>query len=157
MYLQKSANLSRGGIYLERTVPHPEGTLLNLRFSLPDDPRPIECKGRIVYPRADQEFGMGLEFAELDDDGARRIAAYVSAAESVAKSVGDSAGESATAEGRRGADVDAAADPKAEADADPKADADADPKADADADPKAEADADPKAEADASPDDLEGA
>jgi hypothetical protein len=109
MYLQKSANLSRGGIYLERTVPHPEGTLLNLRFSLPDDERPIECKGRIVYPRADQEFGMGLEFAELDEDGARRIAAYISAAESTAESVGESAGDSAgdsgSAEGRRDADA----------------------------------------------------
>jgi len=91
MYLQKSANLSRGGIYLERTVPHPEGTLLNLRFSLPEDERPIECKGRIVYPRADQEFGMGLEFVELDDDEARRITEYVSDAQ-------------ATAEGRRSED-----------------------------------------------------
>jgi hypothetical protein len=79
MYLQKSANLSRGGIYLERTVPHPEGTLLNLRFTLPDDSSPIECKGRIVYPRADETFGMGLEFCELDEQSASRIDEFLTA------------------------------------------------------------------------------
>lgn len=65
-YHQQSSNLSLGGIYLDRTVPHPEGTLVNLRFTLPGEERPIVCKGRIVYPRgAEDDFGMGLEFVDL--------------------------------------------------------------------------------------------
>lgn len=77
MYLQKSANLSRGGLFLDKAVPHPEGTLLNLRFTLPGDETPIECKGRIVCPRAGDDFGMGLEFDELDADAVDRIASFL--------------------------------------------------------------------------------
>ncbi len=90
MYLQQSANLSRGGIYLERTVPHPEGTLLNLRFTLPGDDTPIECRGHIVYPRAGDDFGMGLQFYELDDATQARIEAFISAAEAAEKTSSDS-------------------------------------------------------------------
>ena len=81
MYLQQSANLSRGGIFLDRSIPHPEGTLLNLRFTLPDDDRPMECQGHIVYPKAGDDFGMGIEFHELDAETEQRIDAFMTDAE----------------------------------------------------------------------------
>ena len=81
MYLQQSANFSRGGIFLERTIPHPEGTLLNLRFTLPEDDRPIECRGHIVYPKAGEDFGMGIQFYELDDETRQRIDEFMDQAE----------------------------------------------------------------------------
>lgn len=77
-YHQQSSNLSMGGVYLERTVPHPEGTLVNLRFTLPGQEEPITCKGRIVYPHgAEDDFGMGLEFVDLPDAETARIAAFL--------------------------------------------------------------------------------
>jgi len=32
LYFQRSANISTGGIYLENTIPHPVGTLLQGRL-----------------------------------------------------------------------------------------------------------------------------
>lgn len=79
-YHQQSSNLSVGGVYLDRTVPHPEGTLVNLRFELPGDERPIECQGRIVFPRgAEDDFGMGLEFVGLKPADEKRIALHLRA------------------------------------------------------------------------------
>lgn len=79
-YHQQSSNLSMGGVYLERTVPLPEGTLVNLRFSLPGDGRPVTCKGRIVFPRSEADaFGMGLEFVDLGEADQERIDTFLQA------------------------------------------------------------------------------
>lgn len=81
-YHQLSANLSRGGIYLDRTIPHPEGTVINLRFNLPGREQPLEMKGRIVFPKSDDDSpGMGVEFVGLNVDTAQAIDAYLSAQE----------------------------------------------------------------------------
>ena len=78
LYVQQSANLSRGGIYLERTTPLPVGTLINLRFNLPGAQKAIEVKGRIAFPQAGGvEPGMGVEFVQLAPDTAALINAYL--------------------------------------------------------------------------------
>jgi uncharacterized protein (TIGR02266 family) len=78
LYFQRSANLSPGGMYLENTVPHPVGTLVNLKFTLPDGGPALEVRGEIVNAATDeQDFGMGLRFVDLPAETAERIARYV--------------------------------------------------------------------------------
>jgi uncharacterized protein (TIGR02266 family) len=78
LYFQRSANLSPGGIYLENTVPHPVGTVINLKFTLPDEGMPIQVRAEIVNAATgDCDFGMGLRFVDLPADTAERIARFV--------------------------------------------------------------------------------
>jgi uncharacterized protein (TIGR02266 family) len=78
LYFQRSANLSTGGIYLENTIPHPVGTRVNLRFSLPGDDQKLEVKAEVVGAIAgEEEMGMGLKFLDLADAESDRIRQYI--------------------------------------------------------------------------------
>jgi uncharacterized protein (TIGR02266 family) len=78
LYFQRSANISTGGIYLENTIPHPVGTLVTLRFSLPGDTEKFEVRAQVAAAIAgEEEFGMGLKFVELGPAVAERIQQYV--------------------------------------------------------------------------------
>ena len=78
LYFQRSANLSTGGIYLENTIPHPVGTLVTLRFTLPGDDEKLEVRAEVAAAIAgEEEFGMGLKFVDLGDGVAERIRLYV--------------------------------------------------------------------------------
>ena len=78
LYFQQGANISMGGLFLERTIPHPRGTAVSLRFTLPNDADPIEVKGTIVNigPVAD-ELGMGVKFTNLNDKDKKRIEKFI--------------------------------------------------------------------------------
>jgi uncharacterized protein (TIGR02266 family) len=78
LYFQRSANLSLGGIYLENTIPHPVGTRVTLRFTLPGDEEKLEVRAEVAAAIAgEEEFGMGLKFIELGDGVADRIQKYI--------------------------------------------------------------------------------
>ena len=78
LYFQRSANISRGGIYLENTIPHPVGTRVTLRFSLPGDEAKLEVRAEVAAAIAgEEEFGMGLKFLELGDGDSERIQQYI--------------------------------------------------------------------------------
>ncbi len=81
LYFQRSANLSVGGIFLENTIPHPKGTVVNLQFTLPGDTQPIKVRGEIVNAAASDELGMGIKFLDVSPDDQRRISDFVSRAE----------------------------------------------------------------------------
>jgi uncharacterized protein (TIGR02266 family) len=81
LYFQRSANLSSGGIYLENTIPHPKGTLVNLQFTLPGDTVPVKVRGEIVNAAAADELGMGIKFVDVDPEVERRIADFVARAD----------------------------------------------------------------------------
>src|SRR5687767_3405723 len=66
LYFQRSGNLSEGGIFLENTVPHPIGTLVNLMFTLPGDSDPIRIQGEIVNAAEGKQLGMGIKFVATD-------------------------------------------------------------------------------------------
>lgn len=79
--LRRSANLSRGGIFLEHAVPLPVGSELDLRFSLPGDTGgEIAVRGRIVSHFGPDGFGMGVSFMNPDADTILRIERYLSGA-----------------------------------------------------------------------------
>lgn len=66
-YFQRSANLSLGGIYLEGTIPHPRGTIVNLKFTLPGDTDAIKVRGEIVGEPDEDRLGMNVKFLSLDE------------------------------------------------------------------------------------------
>ena len=67
-----------GGIYLENTIPHPVGTRVTLRFTLPGDEDKLEVRAEVAAAMTgEEEFGMGLKFVELDGAVAERIQKYI--------------------------------------------------------------------------------
>lgn len=76
-YFQRCTNLSAGGLFLDRTIPHPVGTIVRLRFSLPDGGAAIETRGEIVNAADGERLGMGVKFLDLAEDARARLAAFV--------------------------------------------------------------------------------
>ncbi|MHB1844533.1 MAG: PilZ domain-containing protein [Deltaproteobacteria bacterium] len=75
LYFQRAGNLSAGGAYFTQTVPHPVGTKVRLRFSLPDAPGEISCHGEIVAAVGEGELGMSVKFLDLAQSYQDRIRA----------------------------------------------------------------------------------
>lgn len=71
LYFHRAANLSAGGAFFAHTIPHPVGTVVNLRFTLPGDAQEIHCRGKVVS--APGGLGMGVEFLDLSDVDRVRI------------------------------------------------------------------------------------
>ncbi len=86
LYFQRGANISVGGIFLQRTIPHTRGTVINLRFTLPGDASPVKVRGEIVNvgDHAD-DLGMGVKFLDLDDDDRKRIESFIARTEKTAE------------------------------------------------------------------------
>ena len=78
-YFQRTGNLSAGGMFLEGTFPHPRGTMVELRFTLPGEPEPVSVRGEIVGEPDAQRLGMHVRFVGLAEQPelARRLAAFV--------------------------------------------------------------------------------
>ncbi len=85
-------NISVVGVYVVLGSPLPaQGETVVLDFTLPGDPKPISCQGRIRWINAPSIFkgcgrvklalppGCGIEFTVLHPDDAERIAARVRA------------------------------------------------------------------------------
>jgi uncharacterized protein (TIGR02266 family) len=79
VYFQRSANLSSGGLYLENTVPHPVGTKVRLRFTLPGDQAEIVTSAEIVKTE-NNVLGMHLKFLDLPADASTRIERFIAQA-----------------------------------------------------------------------------
>jgi len=77
LYFQRGANISAGGLYLQQTIPHPQGTRVNLRFTLPGETNPVQVRGEIVNVSADDPLGMGVKFIELAEMNRQRIENFV--------------------------------------------------------------------------------
>jgi uncharacterized protein (TIGR02266 family) len=76
LYFQRATNLSTGGLFLERTLPHAPGTVVDIDLRLPGDARPLRVKAEVV-PATSREFGMGLRFVGLSESDKSRISDYL--------------------------------------------------------------------------------
>ncbi|GAB4307804.1 MAG: hypothetical protein Kow0090_22380 [Myxococcota bacterium] len=76
-YFQRSGNLSSGGIYLDRAVPHKEGTRLMLKFSLPGDTEDIKVLGEILSHHDTDGLGMGVKFLDITDAQRKKIEKFI--------------------------------------------------------------------------------
>lgn len=78
LYFHRAGNLSIGGVYFERTIPHPIGTQVRLKFELPDDKGVIETTGEVVSTPTDPSgLGAGIKFINLDSMEERLIRDYI--------------------------------------------------------------------------------
>ncbi len=80
VYFQRSANVSIGGLFLENSVPHPAGTRVTLRFTLPGDEADIRTAAVIVRTEIGPVLGMHLQFVDLPEEAAARIDKFVARA-----------------------------------------------------------------------------
>jgi uncharacterized protein (TIGR02266 family) len=76
-YFRRAGNLSRGGLRLDHTIPLPQGTLVNLTFTLPGDSTPVDVSGEIVSSAAPDDLRMGVKFVNLSAEAQARIDAYL--------------------------------------------------------------------------------
>src|SRR5687768_14144373 len=79
-------DLAMRGVFVERPAPLPLGTVVEVTFRLPGNELPVVARCRVAWWRAPAmdlksktlPAGLGLEFLDLDGDGAGRIRAYLS-------------------------------------------------------------------------------
>lgn len=76
MYFQRATNLSLGGVYLDRTLPHPAGTRVVLELCLPGDATPLRVTGEVVAA-TERDTGMGVKFVGLGIRERARIADFL--------------------------------------------------------------------------------
>jgi len=78
LYFQRGANIGLGGLFLERTIPHPRGTVVTLQFTLPQDTVSITVKGEIVnIGDSPGELGMGIKFLNLSAEDEERLRQFI--------------------------------------------------------------------------------
>lgn len=63
--LHSSSDLSVGGVYFDRAIPHPVGSKVELSFSLPGSDATIVCAGEVVNVPDTHQYGMGVQFVDL--------------------------------------------------------------------------------------------
>jgi len=76
-YFRRAGNLSRGGLRLDHTIPLPQGTHINLTFTLPGDDVPVEVSGEIVSNAAPDDLRMGVKFVNVKPAAQAQIDAYL--------------------------------------------------------------------------------
>ena len=78
LYFQQAGNLSVGGVFFERTIPHPIGTQVKLKFELPGKEGVIETTGEVVStPGSAEGLGAGVKFLNLDPVEKRLIEEFI--------------------------------------------------------------------------------
>lgn len=75
--LHSSRDLSVGGAFFDRAIPHPVGARVQVSFTLPGDDRPLECAAEVVNVPDSTRFGMGVRFLDLRPDDAERLRAFL--------------------------------------------------------------------------------
>jgi hypothetical protein len=79
-------DLALRGVFVERKEPLPEAAEVELTFRLPGNELPVVARCRVAWFRAPEmelssktlPAGLGLEFLDMDGEGAGRIRAYLS-------------------------------------------------------------------------------
>ena len=77
LYFQLAGNISAGGVFFEKTIPHPVGTQVRLKFELPNGAR-IETEGEVVnIPNKEKGIGAGIRFVNLSPEDEKKILEFV--------------------------------------------------------------------------------
>lgn len=76
-------DISSGGMFIHTMYPLPEGTELNVQFSIPEVPMNFSVMGKIVWAATIEETenavesGMGIEFLNLDPKKSKMLEDYI--------------------------------------------------------------------------------
>lgn len=80
VYFRRTGNVSAGGVYFDRAIPHALGSILTLKFALPGDREMVVARGEVVSAAENpQGLGMGVKFVSIEGDGRERIRGYIRA------------------------------------------------------------------------------
>lgn len=72
IYFQRATNLSLGGLFLDRTLPHAAGTVIALDLRLGTEGPALRLRGEVV-PAPSRELGMGVRFLDLSASDRARL------------------------------------------------------------------------------------
>jgi hypothetical protein len=78
VYFRRTGNVSEGGVYFDKAIPHMLGTMVTLKFALPGDREMVVARGEVVSGGGD-ELGMGVKFKTIEGDGQRRLREFIEA------------------------------------------------------------------------------
>jgi hypothetical protein len=80
VYFRRTGNVSVGGVFFDRAIPHALGTIVTLKFALPGDREMVVARGEVVSIAGNLEgLGMGVKFVTVEGDGEKRIRSYLKA------------------------------------------------------------------------------
>jgi len=74
---RRAGNLSKGGLYLDQTIPLPIGSKVKLRFTLPEESAALTVNGQIVSINSRDRLGMGVKFTDVDISVQQRIDNFI--------------------------------------------------------------------------------
>ena len=78
VYFRRTGNVSPGGVFFDRAIPHTLGTVVTLKFALPGDKEMVVARGKVVSAKgAGNGLGMGVKFISVEGDGVKRIKGYI--------------------------------------------------------------------------------
>jgi uncharacterized protein (TIGR02266 family) len=80
-YAGYATNLSAGGFFIATHIVHPVGTRFSFTIHLGDQGHIVKGIGEVRWLRAQQsgdaQAGLGIQFLEVEGDGAQRIAKFL--------------------------------------------------------------------------------
>ncbi len=76
-YKAYSTNIGGGGLFIKTRDLLPVNTMVNLKFTLPDENEPIQTAGKVVWQRETEEKGMGVQFKNLNSKDEIKISALL--------------------------------------------------------------------------------
>ncbi len=74
--LHSTRDISRGGVYFDRAIPHSVGSRVQLVFTLPGDDRAIRCDGEVANVPDKHGYGMGIRFLDMAPADSVRVEAF---------------------------------------------------------------------------------
>ncbi len=78
VYFRRTGNVSEGGVYFDRAIPHARGTYVTLKFTLPGDREMVVARAQVVNTtEGSNGLGMGLKLISLEGDGHERLRRYL--------------------------------------------------------------------------------
>lgn len=78
VYFRRSGNLSAGGVFFDKAIPHTIGTIVTLKFAIPGDKEMVVARGEVVSAAGgDAGLGMGVKFIHFEGDGQKRVRAFL--------------------------------------------------------------------------------
>lgn len=80
--LYSSRDVSIGGIFFDRAIPHPLGSKVTVAFTLPGDDQQIVTQGEVANIPDEHSFGMGVRFLGLAEPERQKLQAFLDAQES---------------------------------------------------------------------------
>ncbi len=91
-------DLGSGGVFIETKTPLPQGSEVNLTFTLPDSKETLDAKGKVIWVqspitgRADLTPGMGVQFAGFTKEQRSTLENFISRYQRNRGSVGSTEG-----------------------------------------------------------------